>query len=42
MRKDLSVGGALWAAVKAATLWMAAFQVGMYGWMALAYLKLSQ
>lgn len=40
MRKDLSVGGALWAAIKADTLSIAAFQVGMYAFMALTYFKL--
>jgi hypothetical protein len=40
MREDLSVGGAVWAAVKADTLSIAAFQVGMYLWMALVYFKL--
>ncbi len=33
--KDLSVKGGLWAAVKADTLSLTAWQVGMYGWMAL-------
>ena len=40
MRKEQSVGGALWAAVKADTLSILAFQVGMYAWMALVYFKL--
>jgi hypothetical protein len=39
MRAGLSVGGAVWAAVKADTLSIMAFQVGMYGWMALVYFK---
>jgi hypothetical protein len=40
MRKELSVAGALRAAVKADTLSILAFQVGMYAWMALVYFKL--
>jgi hypothetical protein len=40
MRKELSSMGVVWAAVKADTLSIAAFQVGMYGWMALVYFKL--
>jgi hypothetical protein len=40
MRKELSAGGAIWAAVKADTLSILAFQVGMYAWMALVYFKL--
>ena len=32
---------AVWAAVKADTLSILAFQVGMYGWMALVYFKLA-
>lgn len=40
MRKELSVGGAIWAAIKADTLSITAFQVGMYAWMALVYFKL--
>jgi hypothetical protein len=40
MRKALSAGGAIWAAVKADTLSILAFQVGMYAWMALVYFKL--
>ena len=35
--RDLSVGQGLWAAVKADTLSLAAWQVGMYGFMALAH-----
>ena len=31
---------AVWAAIKADTLSIVAFQVGMYGWMALVYFKL--
>ena len=42
MRADLSVGGAIWAAIKADTLSITAFQVGMYSWMALVYFKLFQ
>ncbi len=38
--QDLSVGQGIWAAMKADTLSIAAFQIGMYGWMALAYFKL--
>ena len=37
MRKDLSAGGAVLAAVKADTLSILCFQVGMYAWMALTY-----
>ncbi len=40
MRKDLSVGGAIVAAIKADTLSITAFQIGMYAWMALVYFKL--
>jgi hypothetical protein len=40
MRKDLSRAGAVWAAIKADTLSILAFQVGMYLWMALVYFKL--
>jgi hypothetical protein len=40
MRKELSAGGAIWAAMKADTLSILAFQVGMYAWMALVYFKL--
>jgi hypothetical protein len=40
MRKELSAMGAVWAAIKADTLSIAAFQVGMYAWMALVYFKL--
>jgi hypothetical protein len=40
MRKGISVGGAIWAAMKADTLSILAFQVGMYAWMALVYFKL--
>ena len=40
MRKKFSVGGAIWAAIKADTFSIAAFQVGMYAWMALVYFKL--
>lgn len=40
MRPGISVGGAIGAAIKADTLSIAAFQVGMYAWMALVYFKL--
>lgn len=40
MRDDLSPAGAVWAAIKADTLSITAFQVGMYAWMALVYYKL--
>lgn len=40
MREDLSVGRAILAAIKADTLSITAFQVGMYLWMALVYFKL--
>ena len=40
MRPKLSVGGAIWAAIKADTLSILAFQVGMYLFMALVYFKL--
>lgn len=40
MRKNLSPAGAVWAAIKADTLSILAFQVGMYCWMALVYFKL--
>jgi hypothetical protein len=40
MRKELSAGGAIWAAVKADTLSILAFQMGMYAWMAVVYFKL--
>jgi hypothetical protein len=40
MRPKLSAGGAILAAMKADTLSILAFQVGMYGWMALVYFKL--
>ena len=38
--RNLSVGGGIWAAIKADTLSIATFQVGMYGFMALVYFKL--
>lgn len=38
--RNLPVGAGLWAAVKADTLSILAFQVGMYAWMALVYFKL--
>jgi Domain of unknown function (DUF4396) len=34
--KDLSTGQGIWAAIKADTLSLTAWQVGMYGWMAIA------
>lgn len=37
--RNLSVGGGIWAAIKADTLSILAFQVGMYGWMALMFFK---
>ena len=37
MRQDLSAGGAILAAMKADTLSILCFQVGMYAWMALTY-----
>lgn len=40
MRPNLSAGGAIVAAIEADTLSILAFQVGMYGWMALVYFKL--
>lgn len=40
MRDDLSPGGAILAAIKADTLSILAFQVGMYLFMALVYFKL--
>ncbi|WP_419805825.1 DUF4396 domain-containing protein [Terriglobus sp.] len=40
MRHDLSAGGAVLAAVKADTLSILCFQVGMYAWMALTYFVL--
>lgn len=40
MRQDLSPSGAIWAAIKADTLSITAFQVGMYLWMALVYFRL--
>ena len=38
--RNLSVGGGIWAAVKADTLSISAFQIGMYLWMALVFFKL--
>lgn len=38
--RHLSVGGGIVAAIKADTLSITAFQVGMYGWMALVFYKL--
>lgn len=40
MRPELSRGAALWNAVKADTLSILAFQIGMYAFMALVHLKL--
>lgn len=40
MRPQLSPGGAVVAAIKADTLSILAFQIGMYAWMALVYFKL--
>lgn len=40
MRDDLSPGGAIWAAIKADTLSILAFQVGMYLFMALVHFRL--
>jgi hypothetical protein len=40
MQPKMTVGQALLAAVKADTLSILAFQVGMYLWMALVYFKL--
>jgi hypothetical protein len=40
MRPDLSRGGAVAAAIKADTLSILAFQLGMYAWMALVYFRL--
>ena len=40
MRPRLSVRDAVWAAIKADTLSILAFQVGMYCWMAFVYFKL--
>ncbi|HTV07714.1 MAG TPA: DUF4396 domain-containing protein [Candidatus Aquilonibacter sp.] len=40
MRDDLTRGGAIAAAIKADTLSILAFQIGMYAWMALVYFKL--
>ncbi|GAA3758559.1 DUF4396 domain-containing protein [Terriglobus aquaticus] len=37
MRHDLSAGGVILAAIKADTLSILCFQVGMYAWMALTY-----
>ena len=39
--RHLSVGQGLWQAVKADTLSLSAWQVGMYGWMAIAVLGIS-
>jgi hypothetical protein len=40
MRDDLSRSAAILAAIKADTLSVLAFQIGMYAWMALVYFKL--
>jgi hypothetical protein len=40
MRKDLTPARAVWAAIKADTFSIAAFQIGMYAWMALVFFKL--
>lgn len=40
MRPEMSPGKAIWAAVKADTLSILAFQIGMYLWMALVFFKL--
>ncbi len=37
--RNLSVGGGIWAAIKADTLSITTFQIGMYGFMALVYFK---
>ena len=37
--RNLSVGQGIWAAMKADTLSISAFQIGMYGWMALVFFK---
>ncbi len=37
--RNLSVGRGIWAAIKADTLSISAFQIGMYGWMALVFFK---
>ncbi len=39
MRDDLSPAGAIWAAIKADTLSITAFQIGMYAWMALVFFR---
>jgi hypothetical protein len=38
--RNLSIGEGIWAAIKADTLSIATFQIGMYGFMALVYFKL--
>lgn len=38
--RNLSVGRGIWAAMKADTLSILTFQIGMYGWMALVFFKL--
>ena len=37
--RNLSVGSGIWAAIKADTLSILTFQIGMYGWMALVFFK---
>jgi hypothetical protein len=37
--RNLSVGRGIWAAMKADTLSILAFQIGMYGWMALVFFQ---
>jgi hypothetical protein len=37
--RDLSVAEGIWAVIKADTLSILTFQIGMYGWMALVYFK---
>ncbi len=37
--RNLSVAGGVWAAIKADTLSILTFQIGMYGWMALVFFK---
>ena len=37
--RSLTVGEGIWAAIKADTLSICAFQIGMYGWMALVFFK---
>lgn len=37
--RSLSFGAGVWAAIKADTLSISAFQIGMYGWMALVFFR---